>query len=136
MSAHASVTGWAVALLRERVAAFESVRRKAARDWKRGKRIHDVRTSARRLRAWVEDLQDCLADPQELLDVCKTLGDQTTEARDAQVMIQRLERYRRFALPAERAEIDDLCAGLRKQRKDGMKAAKRAVRRCAVELRP
>lgn len=136
MSVHASVAVWAVALLRERVTSFESVRRKTAQDWKRGKRLHDVRTNARRLRAWVEDLQDCLAAPQELLDVCKSLSDQTNAARDAQVMLERLERYRRFAMPAERAEIDDLCSSLRKQRKTGMKAAKRAVKDCAVELRP
>jgi CHAD domain-containing protein len=136
MSVHANVAVWAVALLRERVESFESVRRKAAQDWKRGKRLHDVRTNARRLRAWVEDLQDCVAAPQELLDVCKSLSDETNAARDAQVMLERLERYRRFAMPAERAEIDDLCASLRKQRRTGMKAAKRAVKGCTVELRP
>lgn len=136
MSVHASVAVWAVALLRERVETFETVRRKAARDWKSGKRLHDVRTNARRLRAWVEDLQDCFADPQGLLDACKSLSDQTNEARDAQVMLERLERYRRFAMPAERAEIDDLCKTLRKQRKSGMKDAKAAVKSCVVELLP
>lgn len=136
MSVHASVAVWAVALLRERVDTFEMVRRKAAQDWKSGKRLHDVRTNARRLRAWVEDLQECFAQPQELLAACKSLSDQTNAARDAQVMIERLERYRRFAMPAERAEIDELRKSLSKQRKSGMKNAKAAVKACVAELRP
>lgn len=136
MSVHADVVVWAVALLRERVEQFESARRKAAKHWRRGKELHAVRIHARRLRAWTEDLQDCLADPKALLESCKSISDQTNAARDAQVMLERLARYRRFAMPAERAEIERLCESLRGARKTGMKAAKRAVKNCVVELRP
>lgn len=136
MSAHADVAVWAVALMRERTQAFEAVRKKAARSWKGGKRLHKVRTSARRLRAWAEDLQECLADPAELLDPCKAIGDSSTPARDAQVMLQRLQRYRLFAMPAERAEIETLCTILRKRRAAAMKDAKRAIKACRPVVLP
>lgn len=136
MSVHGEVAAWGVALLRERAAAFEAVRKKAAVKWEGGKRLHKVRTGARRLRAWAEDLQECLADPAALLDPCKSIGDESTPARDAQVMLQRLERYRRFALPAERGEIDALCTTLRKRREAAMKDAKRAVKTCHPVVRP
>lgn len=136
MSVHGDVAVWAVALLRERTAAFETIRKQAAGHWKGGKRLHKVRTGARRLRAWVEDLQECLADPAALIEPCKAIGDGSTPARDAQVMMQRLQRYRRFAMPAERGEIDALCTLLRKRHETAMKDAKRAVKACRPVVRP
>ena len=133
MSAHSEVAVWGIALLREKAAEFEAVRRKAARKWNKGKPLHKVRTSARRLRAWVEDLSECMPDPQAILDTCKKIGEETAPARDAQVMIERLDKYRRFALPAERAEIRAVRDELDRQRKAALKSAKAAVRECHVE---
>lgn len=136
MSAHSEVAVWGLALLREKTAEFETVRRKAARKWNKGKQLHKVRTSARRLRAWVEDLSDCVTEPQALLDACKKIGEETTQARDAQVMIERLNKYRRFAMPSERAEIRAVYNELDRQRKAGLKVAKAAIKECRVKLDP
>lgn len=133
MSANVTVTQWAAEIIAERVAQFESLRRKAAGHFKGGRRIHKLRTQSRRLRAALEDLSDGVPQSSELLDKCKFIGEGTTNARDSIVMIKRLQRYRRFALPAERAEIRTIYDDLWETNAKGLKKAKRAVKRSALE---
>jgi CHAD domain-containing protein len=116
------------------VERFEELRSDALKRWNHGKRIHKLRTQARRLRAAVEDLCDCTPCAPQLLETCRELNDETTAARDSLVMIERLQRYRRFAMPAERAEIENLCDDLRKEHRKGLKRAKAATKSCRMEM--
>ena len=136
MTPNGEVTRWAVALIRTRLDDFEKLRHKAVRHWKRGKQIHKLRTRARRLRAALEDLCECTPGAPDLLAKCKELSDCTTAARDTVVMMERLKRYRRFALPAEHAEISKLLDDLAKENAQGIKDAKSAVKACCMELQP
>lgn len=130
------VVQWAVQLIRTRVQSFERLRCGASRKWKHGKRIHRLRTQARRLRAALEDLCDCTPCASGLLSKCRELSDETAAARDTLVMMQRLEGYRRFAMPAERAEIKKLCADLKKEHRLGLKRARAAIKDCRLEMQP
>ncbi|GAC1389223.1 MAG: hypothetical protein NVSMB31_04930 [Vulcanimicrobiaceae bacterium] len=134
MPAHSDVLVWAVQTVRVRVEEFERLRCEIAKHWRKGKRLHRLRTQARRLRAAVEDLAECIPGSDQLMKRCGELSDKTTDARDAAVLIRRLERYRRFAMPAERAEIRAICEILSEQKAKGLREAKRAVRRCTVEM--
>ena len=136
MAPSSDVVQWAVALIRERVKSFEKLRCKASHKWKGGKRIHKLRTHARRLRAALEDLCDCTPAAPDLLARCKDLSDATAAARDSVVMLERLRSYRRFALPAERGEIQMLCDDLAKNAAKGVKDAKATVKRCRMEMQP
>lgn len=121
-------------LVRKRMDDLQAVRTKARKGWKKGKYVHQLRTHARRLRAAVEDLRACVPGAQTLIDESKTLGQNTGKVRDADVLIRRLQRYRRFALPAERTEIDAICTDLRKARKAVHKAAKAAVANANLQM--
>ncbi|MBV8727052.1 MAG: CHAD domain-containing protein, partial [Candidatus Eremiobacteraeota bacterium] len=103
------------------------MQRKAKKHWRGGKYVHKLRTQARRLRAAVEDLRACISNAQKLIDESKNLGQKTGKIRDAEVLLRRLQRYRVFAFPAERSEIDALCKPLKKQRKTAQKPAKACV---------
>ena len=128
-----SMAAWASAIIRERVAQLEALRCKTAHHFKGGRRIHKLRTQSRRLRAALEDLRDCLPHCRELLDTCKFIGERTTDARDSIVMIKRLQRYRRFALPAERAEIRKIYDELWEKNAKGLKKARHAVKHRTLE---
>lgn len=134
MSVQAGVREWALQIIRERSGAYETLRARAAAHWKHGKRIHKLRTQSRRLRAALEDLCDTTPQAAGMLDTCKAIAEVTAEARDTVVMIERLERYRRCALAAERAEINRLCDELWKRNAAGLKKAKRAVKNCRVDV--
>lgn len=129
------VTAWAIMLVCRRIAELEAVRGKARKGWKKGKHVHRLRTHARRLRAAVEDLRACIPHAQKLVDESKTLGQNTGKVRDAEVLIRKLQRYHRFALPTERLEIDAICKQLRKRRNASQKGAKAAVARASLKLR-
>lgn len=133
---HSDIVVWAVQLVRTRVESLEQLRAQTRADWGKGKHIHDLRTHARRLRAALEDLHDCIPSADALLAQCKALSDKTTQARDAAVMARRLRRYRRFAMPAERAEIKALCRELDHEVAKGKREAKHAVKARAFELAP
>jgi CHAD domain-containing protein len=134
MKPPADVSAWATMLVRRRIAELEAVRSKARKHWKRGKYVHKLRTQARRLRAAVEDLRACIPGAQ-LVDESKALGQSTGKVRDAEVLIRKLQRYGRFALPAERLEIDAICKQLRKRRDAAQKPARAAVAAARLKLR-
>jgi len=129
------VTAWAMALVRRRMGALAAVRAKARRRWKAGRHVHELRTNARRLRAAVEDLRTRVPGAQALIDASKELGKRTGKVRDAHVLIDKLQHYRHFALPAERSEIDVICRDLRKAGKAAQKSAQAAVADARLELR-
>lgn len=135
MAISPAVESWALELARKRVDALESVRKKAAGNWKDGKYVHRLRTRARRLRAALEDLHECIASASEVLDDTKTLADALGMVRDADVLVERLQRYRRFALPAERAEIDAVCRKLTKGGNTSEKQAKSAIKDARFRIR-
>lgn len=135
MAIPSTVASWAHDLAQKRVETLESVRKKAAQNWKGGKYVHKLRTSARRLRAALEDLHECIACAGDLLDDTKTLADALGTVRDADVLVERLQRYRRFALPAERAEIDVVCRKLNKGGSTSEKQAKYAIKDVRFRIR-
>ncbi|GAC1503315.1 MAG: hypothetical protein NVS1B14_08640 [Vulcanimicrobiaceae bacterium] len=130
MNAHSEVVLWAARLIRERIAELETCRAKAARRWRRGKGIHKLRVLSRKLRAALEDLSDCFPNAADSIAACKTFAAQTAQAQDGAAMLARVQRYRRFALPAERAEIAMVSEHLAATVKAGRKRAKRAVKSC------
>ncbi|MBV8689649.1 MAG: CHAD domain-containing protein [Candidatus Eremiobacteraeota bacterium] len=121
------VVAWANTLVSRRIGDLKKIQRKARKHWRGGEHVHKLRTHARRLRAAVEDLRACIANAQQLIDASKELGQKTGKVRDADVLVRKLRRYRVFALPAERAEIDTVCKPLLKERKAAQKPAKGAV---------
>jgi len=123
----ADIVAWANLLVRSRINDLKKIQRKARKNWRDGAHVHKLRTHARRLRAAVEDLRSCIPNAQRLIDESKDLGQKTGKVRDADVLIHKLDRYRIFARPAERAEIDTVCKPLRRQRKAARKPAKTAV---------
>jgi len=130
----AALEAWAQMLIRNRINRLERLRRKACKQWERGRHVHRLRTHARRLRAALEDLSDCVPRAQALIDESKLLGQKTGKVRDADVLAHKLQRYRRTAFSAEGSEIDAVCAPLRKQRKAAHKPAKAAVRDAHLKM--
>ena len=127
MSNAPDVAAWSKFLISRRIDQLRKIQRKARKRWSGGKHVHKLRTHARRLRAAAEDLRSCISNAQQLIDESKDLGHKTGQVRDADVLIRRLRGYRRFAGPAERAEIDTVCEPLFKQRKAARKPAKDAI---------
>ncbi len=102
---------------------LEKARRKHAKASHDTDGLHKIRTRARRLRSALEDLAQCTCGEGAFLSEVKRLGDRTGKARDAQVLLERLQRYRQVAGSQERAEVDRLITRHRKQVKKWNKAA-------------
>ncbi len=134
MNVHSEIVLWAVRLVRERTVELETRRAKAAKRWRRGEDIHKLRVLGRKLRAALEDLSDCFPDAPASIAACKTFAEETAQAQDGTAMLARIQRYRRFALPAERAEIAMVGEQLAAAVKAGRKRAKRAVKNCTFSV--
>lgn len=125
--ANVELTEWAAALNEKRLATFEKRRKHAIDCGLDGESLHDVRTSARRLRSALEDLGPLVKHSKKNLRRAKHIGDVTGEARDLAVLIARLSGYRALAGLRERAEIDRLIATLTRRERRALKGAKEAL---------
>jgi len=81
------IAEWALGLVKADVHAFKRARTRFLRQ-PSAKRLHDLRTSARRLRALHDDLREAI--PPFSLKRLRQLIDLTGEARDAAVMREAL----------------------------------------------
>ncbi len=81
------IAEWALGLVKADVRAFKRARTRFLRQ-PSAKRLHDLRTSARRLRSLHEDLREAI--PPFSLKRLRQLIDLTGEARDAAVMREAL----------------------------------------------
>lgn len=99
---------WARGILSAQMRQVETARRKCLKPSPSAEQLHKLRTRARRLRSALEDLRHCTPKAAKCLSVIARLGDRTGKARDGQVLLARLRRYRCIATPAERAQIDRL----------------------------
>ena len=81
------ITEWALGLVKADVHAFKRARARFLRQ-PSAKRLHELRTSARRLRSLHEDVHEAI--PPFLLKRLRVLIDLTGEARDAAVMREAL----------------------------------------------
>lgn len=120
------MTDWARQILTPLVRQLENARRKCLKPSRDMQELHKIRTRSRRLRSALEDLQQCSVDVGFLANV-KRLGDKTGMARDGQVLLQRLRKYRRMALAAERSQIDRILRKYKKQCKRWDKVALDAI---------
>ncbi len=121
-----TVTDWARRILTALAGQLENASRKRLKPSQDAQGLHKIRTRARRLRSALEDLQQCSIDGGFLADV-KRLGDKTGMARDGQVLLQRLHKYRRIAQAAERSQIDRILRKYKKRCKRWDKVALDAI---------
>lgn len=88
-------------------------------------RLHDVRTTGRRLRSLLEDVREC--DPQpKLLRSVKRAGEFTDAARDAAVIAALLESS---VGDGERAIVEPLLQELRERERTATQEACRRLKR-------
>lgn len=127
---------WAAELIEKRVATYEARFRRAEKRELDGESLHDLRTSARRLRGALEDVGPLVPYSRRNLRLAKRVGEATGEARDLAVLIGRLQTYRALAGRSERAEIDALIAMLERRERRALKAAKHALRTCGKMKHP
>jgi len=135
MGPHSDVVVWALRLVRERVDSTEAARCRADEKFSE-RRVHRLRTQARRLRAALEDLYECIPSADDLMERSRAVGDETGKVRDATVLIEKLERYHRFSFFEERAEIEKLQRVLKKRRRKCERPAKDAIESVTFELKP
>ncbi len=121
-----NVTDWARQILTALAWQLENVRRKPLKSSRDAQGLHKIRTRARRLRSALEDLQQCSINGGFLANV-KRLGNKTGMARDGQVLLQRLHKYRRIAPEAERSQIDRILHKYKKQCKRWDRVAMDAI---------
>ena len=124
----AAALKWLAKTIRSERRALERARRRFVREPSE-KRLHDVRTTGRRLRSLLEDVGD-LAPHRELLRQVKRAAAATDAARDATIILRLLESNvtsseRELAQPIldrlreeERAATRDACRRLRRARFD------------------
>jgi hypothetical protein len=116
--------------IRKRVAAERRTLERARRRFvekPNGKRLHAVRTTGRRFRSLLEDVE-CVAPAHELLKRVKRAAAMTDAARNAAVLLALLERS---IEPGERAEAGALLASLRERQEDALRRARRRLRRAS-----
>jgi len=116
------IAEWALGLIKADVHAFKRARARFLRQ-PGTKRLHDLRTSARRLRSLHEDLREAI--PPFSLKRLRRLIDLTGEARDASVMREAL----RDALDVrERRAARGLLRTLRQRERITLKRIARALK--------
>lgn len=127
---------WATELIEKRIATYEARYKRAEKRHLDGESVHDLRTSARRLRGALEDLGPLVAYSRRNLRLAKRVGVATGEARDLAVLIGRLQTYRALAGRRECDEIDALVKVLKRRERRALKNGKRELRACGKMKRP
>jgi CHAD domain-containing protein len=94
-------------------------------------RLHAVRTTGRRFRSLLEDVE-CVAPARKLLKRVKRAAEITDAARNASVVLALLERS---IETAERPAALELFASLEKRQDDALRAARRRLRRMSFAKR-
>jgi len=130
------LTRWAAKLLEQRITTFEARYRRAERRGLDVESLHDLRTSARRLRGALEDIGPLVPYSRRNLRVSKRIGEATGDARDLAVLIARLQSYRALAGFRERREIDKLIETLERRERQALKDAKRLLQGCGKMKHP
>ncbi len=114
---------------RRELRAFEHARRRFV-EAPNEDRLHDVRTTGRRLRSLLEDGAG-LAAPPHLLRRVKRASEATDAARDAAVARRLLETV---VDESERASARTVLEVLERRRRTATRAARRYLRRARFEL--
>jgi CHAD domain-containing protein len=127
---------WATALIDKRISTFEKRRKHVIVSGLDGEALHEVRTSARRLRSALEDLGPLVEHAAKNRRRAKAIGDATGDARDLAVLIAKLSSYRVFAGLRERAEIDRLVGALSRRERHALRQAEHSIKRAPGAKHP
>ena len=126
--AHDGLAQWSHEIISRHVdAAGEALAEYCAKP-KSVRRLHGTRKRLARLRAVIEDFGRLAGVSRDFADRVRLLQKRAGKARDADVLLQRVEAYRESATGAEREELDLLRKRLRKR-------AERMRRKLAREIR-
>jgi CHAD domain-containing protein len=124
MSHGPSPLKWLVKTLHKEERALERARRRFVRK-PTEQRLHDVRTTGRRLRSLLEDVAE-LIDHAKLLKRVKRVAAATDAARDATIIRRLLESS---VVSAERESAEPLLERLREEERVATRSACRHLRR-------
>ncbi len=129
-----TVRAWGGALIRTQSEAAEHALRSLHERPRSARRLHAARIALARLHATLEDLAGCVPRAAELRARVKASRDLCGRARDADVLLERLNGYRAAADGRERAELDGLVRAVRKRRGRALRRLEKALRRGRAEL--
>ena len=129
-----SVRAWGGALVRTQSEAAEDALRSLRERPRSARRLHTARIALARLHAALEDLGGCLPRAAELRARVKAARDLCGRARDADVLLERLDGYRAATDGRERAELEGLARAVRKRRGRALRLLENALRRGRAEL--
>ena len=129
-----AVRAWGGALIRTQSEAAEHALCSLRERPRSARRLHAARIALARLHAALEDLAGCVPRAADLSAHVKASRDLCGRARDADVLLERLDGYRAAADERERAELDGLARAVRKRRGRALRRLEKALHRGRAEI--